>query len=58
VPEYRLINTTGPDHQKEFEIGVIINNKEYARAKGKSKKIAQQEGARVTIEKLKRELNL
>jgi len=58
VPEYRLINTTGPDHQKEFEIGVIINNKEYARAKGKSKKIAQQEGARVTIEKLKRELNI
>ena len=58
VPEYRLINTTGPDHKKEFEIGVFINNKEYARAKGRSKKAAQQEGARLTIEKLKKELNL
>jgi len=58
VPEYRLISATGPDHKKEFEIGVYINDKEYARAKGKSKKTAQQEGARLTIEKLKKELNL
>jgi len=58
VPEYRLINASGPDHRKEFEIGVFINNKEYARAKGRSKKAAQQEGARITIEKLKKELNL
>jgi len=58
VPEYRLINATGPDHKKEFEIGVFINDKEYARAKGRSKKAAQQEGARLTIEKLKKELKI
>jgi len=58
VPEYRLISTSGPDHKKEFEIGVYIHDKEYARAKGKSKKSAQQEGARLTIEKLKKELDL
>jgi ribonuclease-3 len=58
VPEYRLISATGPDHKKEFEIGVYINDKEYARAKGRSKKAAQQEGAKITIEKLKKELNL
>jgi len=58
VPEYKLISATGPDHRKEFEIGVYIHDKEYARAKGKSKKAAQQEGARITIEKLKKELNL
>ncbi|WP_456471004.1 ribonuclease III [Caminibacter sp.] len=58
VPEYKLISATGPDHKKEFEIGVFINDKEYARAKGKSKKTAQQEGARLTIEKLKKELNI
>jgi len=56
VPEYRLISATGPDHRKEFEIGVFINDKEYARAKGRSKKAAQQEGARLTIERLKKEL--
>jgi ribonuclease-3 len=58
VPEYRLISATGPDHKKEFEIGVFINDKEYARAKGRSKKAAQQEGARLTIEKLKKELKI
>jgi len=58
VPEYRLINSSGPDHKKEFEIGVFIRDREYARAKGKSKKTAQQEGARLTIEMLKKELNL
>ena len=58
VPEYRLLGTSGPDHKKEFEIGVFIHDKEYATAKGKSKKQAQQEGARLTIEILKKELNL
>jgi len=58
VPEYRLISAQGPDHKKEFEIGVFIQDKEYARAKGKSKKTAQQEGARLTIDMLKKELNL
>jgi ribonuclease-3 len=58
VPEYRLISASGPDHKKEFEIGVFIHDREYARAKGKSKKTAQQEGARLTIEMLKKELNL
>ena len=53
VPEYRLLSAVGPDHKKEFEIGVFIQGKEYARAKGKSKKNAQQEGARLTIEKLR-----
>ena len=58
VPEYRLISTSGPDHKKEFEIGVYIQDKEYARARGKSKKTAQQEGARLTIEMLKKELDI
>ena len=58
VPEYRLLSAKGPDHKKEFEIGVFIHDKEYARAKGKSKKTAQQEGARLTIEKLKKELGI
>jgi ribonuclease-3 len=58
VPEYRVINSTGPDHKKQFEIAVYIQGKKYATAKGKSKKVAQQEGAKKTIEILKKELNL
>jgi ribonuclease-3 len=58
VPEYKVVNTTGPDHRKQFEIAVYIQGKKYASAKGKSKKVAQQEGAKKTIEILKKELNL
>lgn len=58
TPEYRLMNSFGPDHKKEFEIAVVINEKEYARAKGHSKKVAQQKGAKDAIDILKEELNL
>ena len=52
IPEYKLISSDGPDHQKNFEIAVYIENKEFARAKGKSKKIAQQNSAKIALEKL------
>jgi len=53
TPDYRLVGTAGPDHKKEFEIAVYIQDKEYAKAKGKSKKVAQQEAAFIALEKLK-----
>jgi len=55
TPEYRVLASRGPDHQKEFEVGVFIEEKEYARASGKSKKIAQQEAARVAVNMLNKE---
>ena len=55
TPEYKIIASRGPDHKKEFEVAVVIENKEYARAIGKSKKIAQQESAKIAIEILKGE---
>ena len=56
TPEYRLIGSRGPDHKKEFEVAVIIENREYGRSIGKSKKNAQQEAAGKAIELLKKEL--
>jgi len=53
TPEYKLVGSHGPDHKKEFEIAVYIDNKEYARASGKSKKVAQQEAASLAITLLK-----
>jgi ribonuclease-3 len=50
TPEYRLLRSFGPDHMKEFEIAVVIQNKEISRAKGKSKKEAQQESAKLALE--------
>jgi len=53
TPQYKVMASRGPDHLKEFEMAVFIEDKEYARAIGKSKKIAQQEAAQVAIELLK-----
>ena len=54
TPEYKVLASRGPDHKKEFEVGVYIENKEYARAVGKSKKIAQQEAAKIAVDILKK----
>jgi len=56
TPEYKVIASRGPDHKKEFEIVVVIQGREYAKAMGKSKKIAQQESAKTTITILEKEL--
>ncbi len=56
TPEYKVIASRGPDHLKEFEVAVIIEDKEYARATGKSKKMAQQESAELAVELLKKEI--
>jgi len=55
TPEYRVLSSKGPDHLKEFEVGVFIDNKEYARASGKSKKIAHQIAAEEAVRILKEE---
>jgi ribonuclease-3 len=52
IPEYRVISTRGPDHEKEFEIAVFINNEEFGSAIGFSKKSAEQSSAKLTIEQL------
>ena len=57
TPEYKLVGSRGPDHKKEFEVAVMVENKEYAKAVGKSKKIAQQEAAFKAIEILQKELS-
>jgi len=55
TPVYKVIASRGPDHLKEFEVAVFIEEKEYARAVGKSKKIAQQIAAETTVSILKGE---
>jgi len=52
TPEYRLLGTFGPDHMKEFEMAVVIQGKEISKAKGKSKKEAQQASAKLALDVL------
>lgn len=53
IPTYELQGASGPDHKKEFEVSLKIEDVEYARAKGKSKKTAQQAAAKKALERLK-----
>lgn len=55
TPEYKMVASSGPDHQKEFEIALYIQDKRYAQAKGKSKKGAQQEAAYIALALLEKE---
>jgi ribonuclease-3 len=52
LPDYRVMEETGPDHDKSFVIAVFIDGREVGRGKGKSKKIAEQEAAKIALEKL------
>lgn len=46
TPEYREINSFGPDHNRTFVMGAFINNKEMGKGEGGSKQKAEQEAAR------------
>jgi ribonuclease-3 len=50
LPEYRLVGTFGPDHDKRFEVEVVVGGETLARASGPSKKEAEQEAARRALE--------
>ncbi len=53
TPTYEMIGSFGPDHKKEFEIAIILDDQTISTAKGKSKKEAQQKAAQIALEKLK-----
>jgi ribonuclease III len=53
LPEYRLVATLGPDHQKLFEIEAVVKGERLSIATGPSKKEAEQEAARLALEELR-----
>jgi len=53
TPNYKLVRAFGPDHKKEFEIAVELQNRVIATALGKSKKEAQQRAAELALRTLK-----
>lgn len=46
TPEYRIVNESGPDHDKTFEAQVLIGADPIGRGAGHSKKEAEQAAAR------------
>ena len=52
LPEYRVAGTIGPDHNKQFQVEVVVKGEAIADAIGPSKKEAEQEAARLALQKL------
>ena len=50
--EYKLVNEEGPAHDKRFTVDVVIDSIVYGTGIGTSKKEAEQEAAKVALNKL------
>lgn len=48
--EYRILEESGPDHEKVFTAGVYIRSELRGKGKGKTKKEAEQKAARLALE--------
>jgi ribonuclease-3 len=51
-PRYRVHSTTGPDHDKEFAVEVVVKGNILGTGSGKTKKHAEQEAAREAYRRL------
>ena len=52
APAYKIITSTGPDHKKSFVVEVLSEGSSLAKAKGHSKKIAEQKAAQKALKSL------
>ncbi len=52
IPVYKTLSTRGPDHQKQFVVEVFYKDKRLAKAKGNSKKDAEQKAAQRAFKRL------
>ncbi len=50
TPSYKVLNETGPDHDKHFTIGIFFGSDLIAEGKGKSKQEAEQAAAHKALE--------
>jgi len=55
VPQYVTAKESGPDHQKTFDVLVLVQGRALGRGTGRSKKEAEQAAAQQALEAVKRE---
>jgi len=53
TPVYRLVEVTGPDHNKQFTIEILVEGESLGKGTGKSKKNAENQAAKAAWEKLR-----
>lgn len=49
TPAYKIVTSLGPDHKKSFIVEVFLDKKSLAKAKGRSKKNAEQRAAQKAL---------
>lgn len=52
LPEYRHVEESGPDHRKTFTVECWVRGRLAGRGRGRSKKLAEQEAASISLESL------
>jgi len=57
APVYRVVEATGPDHEKKFTVEVRIGDTVLGKGTGKSKKTAETEAARSALQRLQSTLH-
>jgi ribonuclease-3 len=55
TPQYRLVDTSGPDHAKLFQVAVYTGDRELARGMGTKKQSAEQAAADAALQRLRDE---
>lgn len=51
-PHYKILDTKGPDHAKQFIVAVYIRNTQYGTGTGASKQIAEEQAAEEALGRL------
>ena len=54
LPSYRVASEIGPDHRKLFYVEVVVGEDVLAQGAGRTKKEAEQEGARLALAEIKK----
>lgn len=57
TPQYRVIEETGPDHDKTFTLGVYVGDELMGTGCGPSKQVAQQQAAQAALETYEKRAN-
>ncbi len=52
LPSYRITSEVGPDHSKLFYVEVVVGDAVLAQGAGRTKKDAEQEGARLALQEI------
>ncbi len=55
TPGYRVVDLTGPDHDRQYTIEVLVAGRSFGIGTGNSKQAAAQDAAKKALEKLEKE---